>query len=126
MKKRRVKKSKKLLPLGVKNQIKTELPALIALEAVGQEWFTENHLTDLLSLAMVCMVIAEDGSEIHGKATALFVELGKDELDREALRPLVGVTSLWLQRQPNTKVENAIDELMGLHCKPAAAGSEIA
>lgn len=113
----RMKKRKKLLPLGMKNQIKTELPALIALEAVGKEWFSEGHLSDLLSLAMVCMVIAEEGSEIHGCATRLFVELGKSELDAAALRPLVGLTSTWLQRQPNTKVERAIDELMGTHCK---------
>lgn len=115
-----MKKRKKLLPLGIKNQLKTELPALIALEAVGQSWFTENHLADLMSLAMVCMVLAEPGGEVHEAASALFVELGKPALDLASLRPLVGKTSLWLQRQPNGRVEAAIDQLLGDHCKPAA------
>ena len=104
---------KKLLPLGIKNQMKTELPALIALKAVGQPWFCEDHLSDLMSLAMVCMVIATPGSEVHEAASRLFVELGKSELDAEVLRPLVGRTSVWLQRQPNGKVERAIDQLLG-------------
>lgn len=112
-----MKKRKKLLPLGIKNQVKTELPALVALEAVGQPWFCEDHLTDMMSLAMVCMVLAEPSSEIHDAASKLFVELGKPELDAATLRPLVGKTSVWLQRQPNGKVEHAIDELLGAHCK---------
>ncbi len=112
-----MKKRKKLLPLGIKNQVKTELPALIALEAVGQPWFCEDHLTDMMSVAMVCMVLAGKGSEIHQTASQLFIELGKAELDAEVLRPLVGKTSVWLQRQPNGRVERAIDELLGTHCK---------
>ncbi|MCB1955036.1 MAG: hypothetical protein KDG55_05135 [Rhodocyclaceae bacterium] len=111
------KKRKKLLPLGIKNQVKTELPALVALEAVGQPWFCEAHLTDMMSVAMVCMVLAEAGSDIHAAASTLFVELGKEQLDAEVLRPLVGKTSVWLQRQPNGKVERAIDELLGTQCK---------
>ncbi len=112
-----MKKRKKLLPLGMKNQVKTELPALIALEAVGQPWFCDDHLTDMMSVAMVCMVLAEEGSEIHEAASTLFVELGKPALDAKVLRPLLGKTSVWLQRQPNGKVERAIDQLLGSHCK---------
>ncbi|MCB1886695.1 MAG: hypothetical protein KDH20_03710 [Rhodocyclaceae bacterium] len=114
-----MKKRKKLLPLGMKNQVKTELPALIALEAVGQPWFCDDHLTDMMSVAMVCMVLAEPEGEIHEAASRLFVELGKPELDADVLRPLLGKTSVWLQRQPNGKVERAIDQLLGTHCKGA-------
>ncbi|MCB1926985.1 MAG: hypothetical protein KDH17_03005 [Rhodocyclaceae bacterium] len=112
-----MRKRKKLLPLGIKDQVKTELPALVALEAVGQPWFCDDHLTDMMSLAMVCMVLADKDSEIHQDASRLFLELGKPTLDGERLRPLVGRTSVWLQRQPNGKVERAIDQLLGTHCK---------
>src|SRR6187397_3087932 len=57
-------KTKRLLPLGIKNPIKTELPALVALEAIGKPWFSETHLSDLLAIALVSQILAVKGSYI--------------------------------------------------------------
>ncbi len=108
---------KRLLPLGIKNQVKTELPALVALEAIGKPWFCEQHLTDLMALAMVCQVVAEEGSEVHTAACELFVVLSAPQLDGVAIKPLVTLTNSWVQRQPNGKIQAAVDRLMGTVAK---------
>ena len=46
-------KKRRLLPLGIKDPIKTELPALVALEAIGKPWYNETHQSDLLAIALV-------------------------------------------------------------------------
>lgn len=106
------KKRRKLLPLGIKKRTTTELPALIALEALGQPWFCEQHLTDLMALAMVCQLASEPESEVHGYACELFELLGQEPLDGERIRPLVVVTNDWTQRQPNGRIQDAIDRLL--------------
>lgn len=106
------KKRRKLLPLGIKKRTTTELPALIALEAIGQPWFCEAHLTDLMALSMVCQVAAEPGSEVHVAALELFDLLGKEPLAGPAIKPLVVFTNDWMQRQPNGKIQDAIDRLL--------------
>lgn len=105
-------KKRKLLPLGIKQRTRTELPALIALEALGQPWFCETHLTDLMAVAMVCQLAAKPESEIHALASELFELLGQETLDRERIRPLVVLTNDWLQSQPNGRIQNAIEVLM--------------
>ncbi|WP_230969923.1 hypothetical protein [Nitrogeniibacter aestuarii] len=116
------KKRRKLLPLGVKKRTTTELPALIALEAIGQPWFCEAHLTDLMVVSMVCQVAAEPGSEVHNTALALFDLLGKEPLDAKQIEPLLMEANDWMQRQPNGKIQDAIDRLLAT---PAAAGQAI-
>lgn len=103
---------KRLLPLGIKNQIKTELPALVALEAIGKPWFCEQHLTDLMALAMVCQVAADEGSAEHEAACRLFAVLSAPRLDPAVIGPLVAVTNGWVQRQPNGRIQAAVDRLM--------------
>lgn len=103
---------KRLLPLGIKNPVKTELPALVALEAIGKPWFCEQHLSDLLALAMVCQVLAKEGTEEHQAACKLFVELDRLDLDLATIEPLVSLTNAWVQRQPNGKVEAAVERLL--------------
>ena len=107
-----MKKRRKLLPLGIKKRTTTELPALIALEALGQPWFCEQHLTDLMALAMVCQLAAEPGSEIHACASELFALLGQEPLDPAEIRPRVLLTNDWTQRQPNGRIQDAIDRLL--------------
>jgi hypothetical protein len=107
-----MKKRRKLLPLGIKKRTTTELPALIALEALEQPWFCEQHLSDLMALAMVCQLAAEPASEIHACAGDLFELLGHEPLDAARIRPLVLATNEWTQRQPNGRIQDAIDRLL--------------
>ena len=106
------KKRRKLLPLGVKRRTTTELPALIALEAIGKPWFCEAHLTDLMAVSMVCQVAAAPSSEVHDAALALFDLLGKEPLDVREIEPLLMFANDWMQRQPNGRIQDAIDRLM--------------
>ena len=105
-------KKRKLLPLGIKKRTTTELPALIALEAIGKPWFCEAHLTDLMAVSMVCQVAAEPGSEVHVAACELFELLGREPLEFSRIEPLVVFTNDWVQRQPNGRIQDAIERLM--------------
>jgi len=112
------KKRRKLLPLGVKKRTTTELPALIALEAIGKPWFCEAHLTDLMVVSMVCQVAAEPGSDVHDAALQLFALLGKEPLDAKQIGPLLMEANDWMQRQPNGKIQDAIDRLLATTVTP--------
>jgi hypothetical protein len=103
---------KRLLPLGIKNPIKTELPALVALDAIGQPWFNDGHRSDLLAIALISQTIAPQGSFIYVVAGELIDCLGSDTPDIEQVRPLVLDISAWLQVQPNGRVDAAIEKLM--------------
>lgn len=113
-----MKKRRKLLPLGIKKRTTTELPALVALGAIGQPWFCEQHLTDLMAMAMVCQLAAEPGSEIHAAAQTLFGLLGQEELDKAEITPLVMAINDWTQRQPNGRIQDAIDRLLLVSQQP--------
>ncbi len=106
----------KMLPLGIKNRTKTELPALIALEAINQPWFNEDHRCDLMSIAQVAQLMTVEGTDIHPGSCELITLLGPDALDLEQVRPVVVVLNTWIQRQPNGRVQAAIDSLLG--CAP--------
>jgi hypothetical protein len=108
-----------ILPLGIKNRTKTELPALIALEAIGQPWFSEDHRCDLMSIALVTQLLADKDSEVRQASVELVERLGPDELTLETLEPLVVMVNDWLQRQPNSRVQIAIDILLGRTSKKA-------
>ena len=103
---------KRLLPLGIKNRIKTELPALVGLEAIGKPWFNESHRSDLLAIGLVSQVLALEGSYIHVIAGELISLLQFDELKIDEIRPLVLDISAWLQVQPNGRVDAAIATLL--------------
>lgn len=109
-----------LLPLGIKNPLKTELPALIALEAIGQPWFCENHRSDLQAIALVAEMLADVGSEIHLDSRALLSTLGSEELDADRMRPMVMHVAAWMQKQPNRRVQAAIDRLLAGMSRKAA------
>lgn len=103
---------KRLLPLGIKNPIKTELPALVGLEAIGKPWFSDSHRSDLLAIALVSQAMAPVGSFIHTIAGELIVLLQSSGLKIEQVRPLVLDISAWLQVQPNGRVDAAIAALL--------------
>jgi len=102
----------KILPLGIKNRTKTELPALIALEAIGQPWFCESHRSDLLSIAMVVQMIASEGSDIHFAACELAYLMESSHLQIDEIRPRAIAVNAWLQLQPNGRIQQAIDKLL--------------
>jgi hypothetical protein len=102
----------KFLPLGIKNRTRTELPALIALEAIGQPWFSESHRFDLLSIALIAQMIAEEGSDVHTAAVSLNAALDAGNLQIYTIRPLVIAINEWMQRQPNGRIQGAIDKLL--------------
>lgn len=102
----------KFLPLGIKNRTKTELPALIALQAIGQPWFCESHRSDLLSIALVVQLIADEDSEIHFAACELAYLMESQHLQVEEIRPRAIAVNEWLQRQPNGRIQGAIDKLL--------------
>ena len=106
----------RLLPLGIKNPVKTELPPLIALEAIGQPWFNEGHLADLTALALVTQILAPAGSDAYDVAGDLLAQLSAAALDIDEIRPRVIGISLWLQRQPNGRVDAAIRRLLKQEC----------
>jgi hypothetical protein len=112
---------KRLLPLGIKNPIKTELPALVALEAIGKPWFNEGHRADLLAIALVSQSMAPEGSFIHVIAGELLVYLNGPELQIDQIRPIVLDISAWLQVQPNGRVDAAIEKLMKQAIRPTNA-----
>lgn len=105
-------KTKRLLPLGIKNPIKTELPALVALEAIGKPWFSETHRSDLLAIALVSQILAVEGSYIHIVAGELISALETGELKIDEIRPVVIDISAWLQVQDNGRVDAAIATLL--------------
>jgi hypothetical protein len=101
-----------ILPLGIKNRTKTELPALIALEAIGQDWFSESHRFDLMSIALVSQLLTIRGSEIHLASSALVSMLESPTLDAKEIRPPTIMINTWLQKQPNCRVQAAITKLL--------------
>jgi hypothetical protein len=103
---------KRLLPLGIKNPTKTELPALIALEAIGQPWFGESHLSDLIAIALVSRLLAKEGSYIHMIAGELMSFIDGGDLKLDDVRPVVIDMLAWLRVQPNGRVQAAIDTLL--------------
>ena len=103
---------KRLLPLGIKNPIKTELPALVGLEAIGKSWFNESHRSDLLAIGLVSQILAPEGSYIYVVAGELIADLQVAELQIGVIRPLVIDISAWLQVQPNGRVDAAIATLL--------------
>ncbi len=103
---------KQLLPLGIKNPTKTELPALIALEAIGQPWFGDSHRSDLLAMALVSQILAEETSYIHTIAGELIDFLAAGELDIDELRPIVMDINTWIQAQSNSRIDAAIEQLV--------------
>ena len=105
-------KKRRLLPLGIKDPIKTELPALVALEAIGQPWFSETHRSDLLAIALVSQVMATQGSYIHIIAGELVAALQEGQVHIDVIRPLVIDISAWLQVQDNGRVDTAIATLL--------------
>ena len=112
----------RVLPLGVKNRIKTELPALIALNAIGESWFSSQHQADLLAVALVVAELAPPASlpaECAGKLLQLCEqEIGAAHKFEIAIN--LAECLPWLQLQPNHRVLSAIESVAAKNLALAA------
>ncbi len=99
-----------VLPLGIKDRQKTELPALVALTAIGEPWFSEQHQSDLLVVALVTSELAAPGS-LQERCAAELQRLCSQTItmDNKVEIALNLAECLpWLQLQSNTQVQRAI------------------
>lgn len=99
-----------VLPLGIKNRVKTELPALVALTAIGEPWFSEQHQSDLLVVALVTSELAPEGSlqeQCAGELQRLCSQTITMD-DKVAIALNLAECLPWLQLQSNTHIQRAI------------------
>lgn len=103
-----------VLPFNAKNRVKTELPALVALEAIGQPWFSQQHQMDLLAVALIVAELAAPNS-VQGMCAAELQQLCSQPI---ALEHKVDVAMNlaeclpWLQLQQNVRVQEALEAMM--------------
>lgn len=102
-----------VMPLGIKNKLKTELPALVALTAIGQSWFTSQHQSDLLAVALVVREMALPDS-LQATCAAELQRLCEQEItldDKTDIALNLAECLPWLQLQQNHRVASAIQAL---------------
>jgi hypothetical protein len=114
-------------PLGIRDVLKFEMPALAALEALGRDHFEERHVYDMLSCVDMVRRIAADGDLILTPARIL-VDVVKEMQQRKVrtgragasgeemklLREHMGKMITFLRGVPNVDIwrasKAAIDE----------------
>lgn len=99
-----------VLPLGIKNKYQTELPALVALTAIGESWFSDQHQTDLLAVALVVSEMAAEDS-LQAQCAAELRRLCEQTItmDNKVDIALNLAECLpWLQMQPNHRIDRAV------------------
>lgn len=104
-----------VLPLGIKDKGKTELPALVALTAIGEDWFSEQHQTDLLAVALVVLELALPES-LQAQCATELKRLCEQPLtldDKVEVALNLAECLPWLQLQPNHRVDRAIQAVGG-------------
>lgn len=106
-----------VLPLGIKNRVKTELPALVALTAIGEPWFSEQHQADLLAVALVVRELAPAASDQAQCAAALQhqCEQAITAENKVAIALNLAECLPWLQVQPNARIERALAAVATRH-----------
>lgn len=99
-----------VLPLGIKNRFQTELPALVALTAIGEPWFSAEHQSDLLAVALVVCELAPAHS-LQAKCAAELQRLCEQLITMENKVEIalnLAECLPWLQVQPNFQVQRAL------------------
>lgn len=107
-------------PLGIRDNLKYEMPALQALEALGRDHFIEQHVYDLLSPADIVKRIAPADSDVRIAAQACIdavaeiqqrnVRTGRPGVsgdDMKVLRANMGQLIAYLRTAPNVKIYRA-------------------
>jgi hypothetical protein len=121
MRKTRLKQAA-VLPLGIKNRCHTELPALVALTAIGEPWFAPGHQTDLLAVALVVRELAAADS-LQEQCAAELQRLCEQEVGIENKAEIalnLAECLPWLQLQSNSAIERALRSVFAQRF-PAAA-----
>lgn len=111
-----------VLPLGIKNKFQTELPALIALTAIGEPWFSGEHQSDLLAVALVVRKLAPINS-LQGQCAAELQRLCEQRItagSKVEIALNLAECLPWLQVQPNHKVQRALQAVASQHFSLAA------
>lgn len=111
-----------VLPLGMKNRVKTELPALVALTAIGQPWFSEEHQTDLLAVALVVLEMAQEDS-LQARCASELKRLCEKAITMENKVEIalnLAECLPWLQLQANFRIERALQTVASRHLALAA------
>jgi hypothetical protein len=111
-----------VLPFGIKKKLKTELPALVALTAIGEPWFSDEHQADLLAIALVVREMATAGS-LQAQCAAELQRLCEQTIAAEnKLEIALNLAEClpWLQVQPNFRVERALKAVAARHLSLAA------
>lgn len=115
-------RQKAVLPLGIKNRFQTELPALVALTAIGEPWFSAGHQSDLLAVAVVVRELAPAGS-IQAQCSAELQRLCEQVITAEdKLEIALNLAEClpWLQVQPNYRIERSLKAVAARHLAQAA------
>lgn len=103
-------KHQAVLPMGIKNRVKTELPALVALTAIGEPWFSSQHQADLLAVALVVRELAPADS-LQSQCAAELQRLCELPIGI-ALKVDVALNLAeclpWLQVQQNHRIQHAL------------------
>jgi len=106
-------KKSTVLPLGIKNRVKTEMPALVALTAIGEPWFAPEHQSDLLAVALVVAEMAPEGS-LQANCAAALQRLCEQTITIENKVEIalnLAECLPWLQLQQNHHVERALQRV---------------
>lgn len=111
-----------VLPLGIKNRMQTELPALVALTAIGEPWFSSQHQSDLLAVALVVREMAPSDS-LQGQCAAELRRLCEQTIRLEnkvAIAVNLAECLPWLQVQSNARIQRALQSVAAQHLAMAA------
>lgn len=111
-----------VLPLGIKYKAKTELPALVALTAIGEPWFSEQHQSDLLAVALVVRELAPAES-LEAECAAELQRLCEQTVTAENKFEIalhLAECLPWLQVQPNFRVQRALEAVAAKYLALAA------
>jgi hypothetical protein len=111
-----------VLPLGIKNKFQTELPALVALMAIGEPWFSSEHQADLLAVALVVRELAPADS-LQSQCSAELQRLCEQCINRDNKVEIalnLAECLPWLQVQPNHRVQRALQAVASQHLAWAA------
>lgn len=95
-----------VLPLCIKDRVKTELPALVALAAIGEPWFSGEHQADLLAIALVVRELATADS-LQAQCSAELQRLCEEPITIAQKRDIalnLAECLPWLQMQRNSRV----------------------
>ena len=115
------------LPLGIKNRFQTELPALVALTAIGEPWFSVGQQFDLLAVALVVRELAPAGrlqaqcaAELQRQCEQIITAENRVEIALNLAECLP-----WLQLQPNFRIERCLKAVAARHLALAAQACPI-